>query len=303
MIHDILRHTARRPQTIDYLCTKLSLSTKMLREVLAQAQKSGYHVMEIDGYVSSKTPLGPQPVTVSVQGKPGRHHVAVFTDVHFGSTYCDRNSLSGFLHGAWEKGCRVAVCSGDLLDGNKPVLIPEQRRTSFDSQVGEALNSFKKAPAFKYLAIDGNHDGYFSACMGTYSGRIVQDRARQEGIDWTFLGACYGRTNLYGARWSLWHPHGAASTRNAVRRALNDRAEALTENADVLLCGHFHKYVALPVYPEGIFAVCGGTFQRKGSEFSNRISRAWDVGGTIVSYTVGKDGRAREFSAEFYPYP
>lgn len=302
MIFELVNLVTRRPMRVEKVCTKLMCSEAELNKAVTRAAKQGYNVRTVDGYVMSGVRIGQGDTLISLGSeRPGRKHVAIATDIHFGSTHCDRDALLSFLETAWERRCRVLVMTGDILDGNKDVLLPDQRKTTFDGQVGECLTLFKKAPPFQTVFIDGNHDGYFSSSMGTMSGRILGDRAKAAGLDWTYLGACLGRATISGARWQLWHPHGGASTRNAVRRVLNERAEAMTDDlCHVLAMGHYHKYVSLPTYPEGVFTVAGGTFQQKRSEFANRIARPWDVGGTIVSYTA-RDLGPSEFSAEFYP--
>lgn len=39
----------------------------------------------------------------------------------------------------------------------------------------------------------------------------------------------------------------------------------------------------------------------KASEFSHRISNAWDIGGLVASYHVSKSGTISEIAADFYP--
>ena len=248
-----------------------------------------------NGFVYHVTPHIGEHV---IPGKPGRHRVAMISDLHFGSKFCNKKRMIAFLKEAWKQGARVCVVVGDVLDGNKSVLLPEQSSTTFDAQLAELRAFMKKAPAFEFVAIDGNHDGYFSASAGFTSGQLVANDLREHGVDWTFLGVCLGRARIHGARWHLWHPHGGASTRNAVRRILNERAEALQERTDILVMGHFHKFASLPIYPEGIHGVCCPTFQEKGSEFSNRMTRPWDIGGVIVAYNVARNGHVSEVSAE-----
>ncbi len=160
----------------------------------------------------------------------------------------------------------------------------------------------------KWLCIEGNHDGYFSALMGTSAGRILQDRMREHGLDWTHLGACLGHAKIHGALWELWHPHGAAASREAVRRVMDRRVEALAREGatpDVLAVGHYHKQAQHLSLPARTFCVSGGCFQAKGSrhyqgsEFSNRIANPWHLGGAIVGYRVEADGTISEFTAEF----
>lgn len=308
MIHDglrdgtidqIVRLTCRQSVPIAHLCGRLGLSKKQVREHIKTAIRQGFRVQIADGFVTSKVALGAVEPVVLGKATVGRYHVAHATDFHFGSRHCEEKKLVEFLREAWARGCRVAMCTGDILDGNKSALLPDQDYVGFDHQAARAVQTIQRAPPFKWVAIDGNHDGYFSASGGFVSGQVLESRMRAAGIDWTFAGVCLGRAVIHGARWQLWHPHGGTGTRNGVRRILNARAESLVEPCDVLAIGHFHKFADVHAYPEEVFCIAGGTFQRKESEFANRITREWDIGASIVSYTVDSRGRASEFSARF----
>jgi len=301
MLSDLIRHTSRRPASVSWLCTKLALSEKELMGLVKKAKAQGYATNSKNGYVWTRVKIESEGGKIPEIGatRPGRYRVGQFTDAHFGSEHCDREAAREFLERAWEQRARVMVCTGDVLDGFKDVLIPEQRAVGFDRQAKEAVDVIRKAPPFTWVAIDGNHDGYFSSSIGFVSGRLLQDRMTEAGVNWRFLGVCLGRARIHGAHWQLWHPHGGASTRNAIRRILNDRIESLQERVDILAMGHFHKFAPVATYPERVFGVAGGTFQRKASEFSNRITRPWDVGGTIVSYDVDANGEISHAGAEF----
>lgn len=299
MIDLIVHLTCKRAAPIDRLCERLGTSRAELLKEIKEARKAGAVINVTDGYVFTRVAVGPEKVVHIGETKPKRHHVAHVTDIHFGSKYCDREALLSFLHTAWDLGCRSVACTGDVLDGMKDVLLLEQRAIGFDPQASEAVETLKKAPPFSWAAIDGNHDGYFSNAIGFVSGRLLETRMREAGIDWHFAGVCLGHAVVHGAKWELWHPHGGASTRNALRRTLNERAEALEYHVDILAMGHFHKYTAIPTFPEHVFGLAGGTFQRKRSEFGNRITRPWDVGASIVSYDVDAKGRVWDVAAEF----
>jgi len=302
LLSEILRLTSRHAVPLDTLAQKAGVSARAINAAITLGNAEGYSLRVVDGYLSSRCPAVKAKGAITLgDTTPGRKHVAIVTDLHFGSLHCNTRALERFLALAWSKGARVCVLTGDILDGNKPVLMHDQSKVGWDGQVGEAVRVFAKATAFEFVAIDGNHDGYFSSSSGLISGQLLQNAMRAAGVDWSFAGVCLGRATIHGAAWHLWHPHGGAGTRNAIRRILNSRIEALEEHAHVVAMGHFHKFATVAAYPENVFGVAGGTFQEKGSEFANRISNGWDVGGTIVSYTVDDKGTPSQFSAEFFP--
>lgn len=300
MIEQVVRLSCRRAVSVASLCNKLGLSEAELRNLVAKARRQGYVCSITDGFVSTKVPQGARGTITLGSAKPGRHSFLHFTDIHFGSRYCDRTALAETFARARKRGVKTAVCTGDVLDGFKEVLIHEQRKVGFDGQATEATDFMRKhAKGFSVVAIDGNHDGYHSNAIGFVSGEVLAQRMREVGVAWQFAGVCLGRAIVHGAHVQMWHPHGGAGTRNAVRRVLNSRAETLEERCDILLVGHFHKFATVPTYPEGVFCAGGGTYQRKASEFANRISGGWDIGGTIVSYDVDAKGRVSHVAAEF----
>lgn len=296
---DIVRLTCRRPMAIGALCERLACTKRELLAEIRDARKAGAIIEIVDGFVGTRVRIGAEPTVRIGRAKPGRHLVAHVTDLHAGSKYFDADALSEFLEVAWERGARCLVNTGDNLDGHKDVLLLEQKHVGFDAQATALVDVFRKAPPFAIVAIDGNHDGYFSNSTGFVSGKLLEHRMREERVAWTFAGVCLGSAIVEGSRWQLWHPHGGASTRNALRRILNARVEAMHEPLDFLAMGHFHKFTSVPTFPEGVFAFSGGTFQRKRSEFANRISSAWDVGGTLVSFDLDRKGRVSHQAAEF----
>ena len=305
-ISRLLNYTTKKAISFEAIHNKLGIKEERLRKLVTEAASKGYDVRIIDNsYVTSRSPRIGERGLIPHLGKvkPGRYRVAIATDIHFGSTHCDTKALKQFFNWAHSKGCEVGVCTGDILDGNKDVLLYEQDRVGFDRQVEQAVETWKDCPIKNWVAIDGNHDGYYSSSMGTVSGRLLAHEMKAAGINWNFLGVCLGRAVIHGAKWQLWHPHGGSGTRNAVRRILNDRIEDMEEGCDILAMGHFHKYTSVHAYPEPTFGVAGGTFQRKASEFANRIAKSWDIGGCIVSYLLDENGTISEVASEFWEAP
>lgn len=306
MIHDVIRLTCKRPVTISKLCEKLSCSDKELRTAVDKAKGEGYQVQIVQNIVFSRIASGPTNLVKIGSSKPGRYHTVHYTDPHLGSKHSDRKAQVDFFRECWKRKASAVACTGDILDGNKEVLLPDQSHIGFDSQVEDLQtvlwDAFKGHMDIPVVVIDGNHDGYFSASSGFISGEVVAARMRDAGFNWHFSGVCLGNADIHGAKWQLWHPHGAGGSRNGVRRILNARAEGIQEPCDVLALGHFHRHATVNTYPEKIFAIAGGTFQRKASEFGQRIMQPWDIGGSIVSHTISAKRRACEISAEFIAF-
>lgn len=250
------------------------------------------------------TVMGRVRRTIACVGEatPGRHRVAHVGDIHFGSKHTDCAALLDFLKLAADRGCTAFVQTGDVCDGVKEVLVQEQRAVGYDDQHTEAVEVIAKAPRLPWVVIGGNHDAYSNDAVGMDSGIALANRMREVGVDWRYLGSCLGRAVIHGARWELFHPHGAGSTPNSIRTTLNKKAEKYEpgDEPHVLAIGHFHKFARIHTDPENVFAIASGTFQRqKGSDFAKRMINPWDIGSSIVSWTVFPDGSVGEFSVEF----
>jgi len=236
--------------------------------------------------------------------KPGRHTFAHATDIHIGSSGCDERAFCDFLDERIEEGVTVVACSGDILDGLGEKLWGEQTHQGWDAQSGRLIDILKKRKRLSWALISGNHDGYFDSVIGAEMGKVLQARLQAVGVTATYLGKAKGHCLVHGARVSMIHPHGGTSRRNGVRMVLNAYVENLVdEHPDIVLSGHFHKYAPVQMYPEATYCAGGGTFQQKATEFANRISAPWDIGGSTVSLTLGKDGKAHEISSRFYAAP
>lgn len=295
-----LLRLAKKPILITDAEKRLKLTPVELRKEISELRKTN-NVRIFDGFVHV-TPKR-EGTTLEVDDKKtGRRRVAMVSDLHFGSRWCDADGLVKFLTKVHAMGIRDVVVPGDVLDGVKPLLLPEQDYALFSTQSDFAIRTMKRAPkGMRYYAIAGNHDSYTSHAIGFEAGKALADAMQVAGVDWNYLGECLGHVTLQGARFQLWHPHGGAGTANAVRRILNTRIENLAAPVDVLVIGHFHKYAVVHAYPENVLGVASGTFQKKGSEFSNRLSSAWELGGTVISWTRHSDGSVSEFSSEFHP--
>ena len=294
--------TCRKPVPVERVCTRLGLSESRLRLMLKQADRDGYHVKMVNGHVSCRVPMGAiEPVVIGAASPGKRVHVLHLTDLHVGSAHCAEDGVRDILHRAWDKGARACVGTGDLIDGTGPKavkLLADQRCATWDGQTDRVVELFREVP-LEHAWIDGNHDGYSSDAAGMQSGRQLQWKARDAGLKWTFLGMCAGRATVAGARFFLWHPHGAGTTRNSVRRSVNAKIEALDEPTDFVCSGHFHRAAIVPAFGERVWGLAGGTAQIRASEFANRATAGWDMGAWLISFSMDKTGAVHEPSAEW----
>lgn len=297
IIEDVVHLTCRRALPAEQVCAKAKLTMKQLLGAVAEAEKRGYSLTIREGMVRSQTKVeAASRITVGAT-KPGRYCVCHISDLHLGCRHCAEDSIVEHVTMAYEEGARTVVSTGDNLDGNKPVLLADQDYVGFESQYERLLRVVKACPPMTWVVIDGNHDGYYSASIGCPAGKIVQAQMRAAGVDWNYGGMCLGRAEIHGADWHLWHPSGGSASKLGVIKVMNDRVQDLDEHVDILAMGHLHKFVTATL--DDVLLVAPGTFQRKASEFANRITQSWDIGGCLVRYELDRQGRVHGQSAEF----
>lgn len=299
LIEQLVQQSNKKAVPLEQVQAKLKITAHRLQEVIEAASERGYQVHLHDGMVYSKVRVLAERTLVVGSTKPGRYAVGYWSDTHFGCRHSDLHGMREHRARCYAAGATVMVHTGDLLDGNRPVLIGDQDRVGFDSQLQELLDVVEKGPPLIDIAIDGNHDGYYSSAIGTASGRLVASAMKEHGRDWRFAGVCEGRACIHGADWWLWHPAGGSTDKLGVLKVLRDKLATLQEHTDIVACGHLHKFASANL--DDALLVCTGTYQRKLSEFANRISGPWDVGGSIVSYDLDRHGVVTNRAAQWYP--
>ncbi len=299
VVEDIVAASNRKAVPIGAVLAKCKINTQIFQEALAFAEKKGYEIRLHEGMVFSRVAVRAAKRVVLGATKPGRYHVGYWSDTHFGCRHSAEDAMLAHRHRCWDAGAKVMVHTGDLLDGNRQVLLADQNYVGWESQYLRLERTVKKGPPLADVAIDGNHDGYYSAAVGTPSGALVAARLREKGRDWHYAGMCEGRAEIHGADWYLWHPHGGSQSKMGVINVLAQKVAFCDEHIDVLAMGHLHKNV-VALADDNVLTITTGTYQRKMSEFANRISQSWDIGGSIVSYELDKKGGVHELACQFY---
>lgn len=282
---------AVRYRPLDYvsLSDKLNVPTDEVKRSVQDAIRGGYDLCINDGNVSRRAMLG------AAKGAPsgwndgvGHHIVAITSDTHVGNMWAAEEELTRFIRYAYGLGARTVIHPGDVLDGVKAVLIPEQYLVGFDRQSLQATRVFPALEGLQYFAQTGNHDEYTSTDCGMDAGRALENRFREIGRnDWHHVGRCGSKIQVESATWELCHPHGGTGSNSGVMAVLEKIVNERDELPDFMCTGHFHKFCF--GIRKGCHMISCATWQRKGSPFSNRIAGPWAVGGCIVEYDVLDD--------------
>lgn len=293
--------TAVKYRPLDYvaLSDKLNVPSGDVKAAVQRAITDGAELSINDGHVSVFHRRGSEAQSVGgFNDYVGHHIVAAVSDTHIGNMWAAEDELYRFCHYAYGLGCRTILHVGDILDGNKKELIPEQDLVGFDRQSLRATQVFPALKGLRYYTHTGNHDEYYAESSGMSPGRALENRFREVGRDdWHHVGRCGSIIRVESASWELNHPHGGTGTNSGVMGVLEGIVNERDELPDFELTGHFHKYVA--GIRKGCNVIACATWQRKGSPFSNRIKGPWAVGGVIVEYDVDDDGRIDCVSTRF----
>lgn len=301
----LIRLTKTRGIDLFWACDKLNLAPERIRNLVKIAESNGYTIRLKEGILHRHQPMrqewcGRQDFDGSTM--PGRHKVAIISDVHVGNSWTALDELQEFIRHAYASGIRTILCSGDVLDGCSGKLLNEQTHVTVEKQADLAVEVFPKLDGLMTFFISGNHDHMSDVVGGVEPGKFLQAKFESAGRnDFIYVGPCLGRLRIEGATWELWHPMGSASTNGAVISMLEGRIkeQGPSLRSDFLLCGHLHK--AAYAFSQGTHIVSCGTFQRKGSPFSNRIKGPWAVGGTVLEYDSLATGEIKNVSYTFCP--
>jgi len=142
------------------------------------------------GYVAVKRALksAGRSRNVSLQRwEGGKYTFGVVSDTHLGSRYQQLTHLKSFYALCMERGIRVMLHCGDLVDGEK--MYRGQEYEIFvhgaDRQIEYAVENYPRFPRMKTWIISGNHDNSFLKSAGIDAVKHVSRRRE----DFIYLGA------------------------------------------------------------------------------------------------------------------
>lgn len=287
----LLIKLARKPISFSELCNKLDLSPN---KVLALAKTAGVKLDHANDHLqlSAKEQIRTVVDTRILPTKGERQVVGVISDLHLGSKFCLRAQLIDCVDYMYNRGIRVILVPGDLLQGWSKKWIFELSHPGFTDQLEDLQTTLPKRKGLSYIAITGNHDETFAELNGIDVGEAIT-AVRP---DIRFFGRCGAFIKVKGAVVHLWHPLGGMSYAKSYKLQKQIEKYGAGEKPDVLLGGHVHQYCQ--VEDRGIFALFCPTFQASGSAFSKRLGGQPALGGLILSWDIAGKDLVRNFSVE-----
>lgn len=291
------------PVSFSELCDALDMSPSKARAAVDEARASGMRIDVEHDHVGIRPTVDETRIQeIGVPPVVGeRQHVAVISDLHFGSKYCLREQLREFVTYAYGEGVRNVIVPGDLLDGCYKHGLWELSHHGLDEQVDDMFATLPALDGLRYHAITGNHDETFEDTCGIHVGPYIEDRFRSRGRhDVRFYGRRGAWIRIGGAVVDLWHPRGGGSYAKSYKLQKKIEGYAAGQKPHILLVGHWHQYCHL--YERGVHGFLCPTFQGGGSSFGKSLGGAPTIGGLIMSWDLTEGGTMRRFAHEYRAY-
>lgn len=238
-----------------------------------------------------------------------RQSIAIISDLHAGSDYCRKDACRDFVQCAYERGVRIVLVPGDLLDGyyhNHGKF--ELSHAGLTKQMGALLDLLPKLPGLKYVCSLGNHDHTYVESTGLDLVETINSFARKRGrSDITVYshspsggvrGAREVFVKVHGVDVCMWHPRSGFS-QATIRRQVKGFPRGVSPR--FMFIGHWHVFDRLM---EGqCEAFCCQSFQGGGSDFGQSLPGSTMVGGLIVSWEGGTEPHSVACERREYPEP
>ena len=209
-------------------------------------------------FITTKPDLTQEKLTLT--------EICVVSDTHFGNIHQQLHLLNYIYQEAYNRGIKVVLHCGDIVDGNYPNR-PEQPRQQFlhgfDEQAGYVVDMYPKVEGITTQYILGSHDEtHYKNGQATISNWVSRCRD-----DMIFLGQDSAAITINGVKIFMDHPGGGSA--QALSYKPQKRIEILESDfkPKILLIGHYHKsysFVYRNVRGIEVPALCDKTqFQQK----------------------------------------
>lgn len=166
--------------------------------------------------------------------------ICVVSDTHLGNIHQQLHLLNQIYQEAYNRGIKIVLHCGDLVDGNYPNR-PEQPRQQFlhgfDEQAGYVVDMYPKVEGITTKYILGSHDEtHYKNGQATVSNWVSRCRD-----DMVYLGQDSAAITINGVKIFMDHPGGGSA--QALSYKPQKRIEILESDfkPKILLIGHYHK--------------------------------------------------------------
>lgn len=297
---------AKGGKTLEEICNAMDLPPRRVKALVEIAQSQGSS-LDIQGPVIGFRPSGPVKTSKVLIPAGEAQSFMVASDIHIGSNHFLKDQFLDFIHRGYEKGIRLCLVPGDILDGCYRHSRWEESHHGFDAQSRYAAEVMPRLPGLTYVGITGNHDETFETDAGlsvvNALPQVFRDAGRQ---DFSLVGARGGYLHLVspgnkrGAFVELWHPGKGCAYALSYKLQKHIENYAVGQKPDMVFAGHWHQQCYFT--QRGVHAFSSGTWHGGQSAFGRMLGGAPSIGGWFVDYRQTEDGTLREVSPTWNAY-
>ncbi len=302
----LVKKASRRgaPLTLEALCDELGLPPREARSLVEDAIEAGYALDVLGGSLEYRPPEPSRHyVPVATRYEPGEERLlGVASDWHVCSKHFEHDAFCRHIDWLLEQGVRDIIAPGDLVAGGYKFLKYEVTHAGIEDQSQKAaeLIASRWGSTPRWHTIAGNHCMSFD--VGIDATRMIQRHMQERGLsNFHYYGARGGRLLLGDTRIELWHPGGSLSYALTYKAQRHVDATAPEDRPHFLFVGHYHQEIVFR--RGGVQVVLCGTFENGDSAFGRMIGGDVALGGWLIRYRMGADGRIAEMTPTFREYP
>jgi len=321
---DLFTFLRDSPRSLEEICNRYDKSPATIKEILDEMKEEGYVLQQLKDrtYIETinrpETPIS-MPSIASIEGDTIA--IGIASDLHHGGNKAQITSYNRFVKYCVEKGVRhimnpgdrftgVAGYRGHELDMVTPLAYISSRgllHKAVDAQIDLSLMYTPKYDGVKYYELGGNHDYWCVTTTGIDAVRKFCDK-REDAIYLGYDVASIPLTDQVDVK--LWHPSGGVPYAKSYRlqkgiesQAIDEMQQAIRDErspkVNVLIAGHLHISSILPDLP--IPGIHPGCFEGR-TNYLKRKGLYPSIGGTILTFRIGDDGKIKSTTYEFVPF-
>ncbi len=236
----------------------------------------------------------PKAEIIKQEIKGNEWKVGVVSDLHIGSNVFRPDELKTFIKYGTDRGVRVWLLPGDILDGAcvYPGQEYEQNIPGIDAQIKYFEEVFPEIE--KGYFITGNHEYVAFKKVGKNVGQDIC-RNRKE---FQYIGCMEGRVEINWVIFELFHPTGSGAY--ALSYKLQKRIESYIpgDKPRFLLMGHYHQSICMTV--RNVTGYMCGSWQGPNT-FSKALNLPNITGGWIIEI-MSDGGEVNSVKSEFVQF-
>lgn len=324
-VNEVFVYMRDTPRTLEEICNKFDRSPAIIKQRLEEMKEEGYNLKDITDRTFVETVSSPRkavelPSLANLEGET--FSIAIASDTHHGSNKAQITAYRSFLEYAVKDiGVKHIINPGDRFTGvggyrGHPVdMIPSLAKYTTRGELHLAVQtqialSLEYTPSFEgvtFYELGGNHD-YWTIIQTGIDAVKKYCSKRDDSVYLGYDTASIPLTDQVELK--LWHPSGGVPYAKSYRLqkgqeslSTSELQEAIREErspkVNVLIAGHLHISLFMPDMP--ILGVHPGCFEGR-TNYLKRKGYYPSIGGTILTFKVGDNGKIKSTKFEFVPF-